>query len=103
MAEQTYTALVTGASSGIGLAFCQRLAGRCDRIIAVARREDRLLALREELADEVELIPVQADLATVEGVTVLSPEAPLALALAGREEGDEVEFRGQSWAVEQVG
>jgi transcription elongation GreA/GreB family factor len=41
--------------------------------------------------------------ATVGGVTVLSPEAPLALALAGREEGDEVEFRGQSWAVEQVG
>ena len=69
MAEQTYTALVTGASSGIGRAFCQRLADRCDRIVAVARREDRLQELRQELSPAVELIPVQADIATVEGVT----------------------------------
>ena len=62
------SALVTGASSGIGRAFCQRLAARCKRIIAVARREDRLLELQQQLPD-VELIPVQADLATVEGVT----------------------------------
>ncbi len=68
MSAEFQTALVTGASSGIGRAFCQRLATRCERIIAVARREDRLLELQQQLPD-VELIPVQADLATVEGVT----------------------------------
>ncbi|MBA6412762.1 SDR family NAD(P)-dependent oxidoreductase [Parahaliea sp. F7430] len=61
-------ALVTGASSGLGEQFCRALAGRCDRIIAVARRAERLTALAEELSAEVELVPVVADLATLEGV-----------------------------------
>ena len=39
------TALVTGASAGLGWEFCRQLADRCDVIIAVARREERLLAL----------------------------------------------------------
>lgn len=62
-------ALVTGASSGIGEQFCRALAGRCDRIIAVARRGERLEALARELAADTELVPVVADLASVEGVT----------------------------------
>jgi len=61
-------ALITGASSGLGEQFCRALAGRCDRIIAVARRGDRLESLAAELADEVEVIPLIADLATLEGV-----------------------------------
>ncbi|RLQ21936.1 SDR family NAD(P)-dependent oxidoreductase [Seongchinamella sediminis] len=68
MSQQQSIALVTGASSGIGEEFCRQLAGRCERIIAVARRRDRLEALREELAGETELHPVTADLLSVEGV-----------------------------------
>jgi len=62
-------AMVTGASAGMGADFCRQLAGRCDVIIAVARRGDRLQALAAELADQVELHPLEADLNTVEGVT----------------------------------
>lgn len=68
MSEQKTIALVTGASSGLGLDFCRQLASRCDVVIAVARRLDRLEALVEELAGSVEVHPVQADLCTVEGV-----------------------------------
>lgn len=39
---------------------------------------------------------------TVAGVTVLSPEAPLAQALWGREAGDAVGFRGDEVAVVEV-
>ncbi len=70
MAEHKTTALVTGASSGLGEEFCRQLAERCPVIIAVARRRDRLEALREELADRAEVHVVEADLLTVEGVAL---------------------------------
>ncbi|PLW82999.1 NAD(P)-dependent oxidoreductase [Kineobactrum sediminis] len=69
MGKNGMIALVTGASSGLGAEYCRQLAGRCETIIAVARRGDRLQALAEELAGRVKLEPVVADLATVEGVT----------------------------------
>jgi hypothetical protein len=68
MPEHKITALVTGASAGLGAEFCRQLAGRCDVIIAVARRGERLAALAEELADRVALHVVVADLGTIEGV-----------------------------------
>ncbi|HKX79818.1 MAG TPA: SDR family NAD(P)-dependent oxidoreductase [Novosphingobium sp.] len=68
MTQHGETALVTGASSGLGEEYCRQLADRCTRIIAVARRLDRLEALGQELAGKAELVPVQADLATQEGV-----------------------------------
>ena len=68
MSEHKITALVTGASSGLGAEFCRQLAQRCDVIIAVARRGERLAALAEELADCVELHVVVADLGSIEGV-----------------------------------
>jgi len=68
MTEKHTTALVTGASAGLGAEFCRQLADRCDRILAVARRSERLEQLREALADRVEVLPIMADLTTVEGV-----------------------------------
>ena len=69
MSGHRTTALVTGASAGLGAEFCRQLASRCEIIIAVARRAERLEQLRTELADRVELHAIQADLNSVEGVT----------------------------------
>jgi 3-hydroxy acid dehydrogenase / malonic semialdehyde reductase len=53
------TALVTGASSGFGAAIVRRFASGGARVVACARRGDRLSALAAELGDRV--LPIELD------------------------------------------
>lgn len=55
-------ALVTGASSGIGEQYARQLSGRGYRVAIVARREDRLVKLAEELGGPERAIAIAADL-----------------------------------------
>lgn len=64
-------ALVTGASSGIGLSLAKELAARGYDLV-VASAGERLQTATEQLrSSSVEVLPVQADLATRDGVQTL--------------------------------
>ena len=76
--------LVTGASAGIGEEFAKQLAQQGENLILVARREDRLQALAEQLrsAHGVSVQIVASDLSL--------PEAPERLAARVMQEGWEL-------------
>lgn len=59
----TGTAVVTGASSGIGAALARELADRGHGVTLVARREDRLRQLADELASRVRVEVIGCDVA----------------------------------------
>jgi uncharacterized protein len=64
-------ALATGASSGIGRAFAQRLAADGYDLVVTGRRRDRLEELAATLTS-VEVEPMTADLSTDEGVDAIA-------------------------------
>ncbi|MEM1403274.1 MAG: SDR family NAD(P)-dependent oxidoreductase [Pseudomonadota bacterium] len=60
-------AMITGASAGLGADFARQLADRCDSLVLVARREERLAELRSEIDDRCDVQILVADLGTEEG------------------------------------
>jgi len=88
-------ALITGASSGIGLAFAEAYARRGRDLVLVARREDRLAKVAADLgrAHGVNALPLAGDLA--------DPETPQQLfdALAASEQEVDVLVNNAGFGV----
>lgn len=70
------TALVTGASSGLGVDFAREIADRGADVIVVARREERLREVADELEDDygVDADVITQDLARPDGAEALYTE-----------------------------
>ncbi|MEZ4814951.1 MAG: SDR family oxidoreductase [Bdellovibrionota bacterium] len=70
MAKSTKTTLITGASSGIGLELAHIFAREGDDLVLVARSENKLLTLKEELEKKhsIKVFVIKCDLSL--------PEAP---------------------------
>ncbi len=65
--SQRPTAVVTGASRGLGAAIARRLAPRCRHLVLLARSEDALAALRDELRSRRTKVDfVRADLSSAQ-------------------------------------
>ena len=69
------TALVTGASSGIGRALSLRLAREGARVALVARRTDALEAVASEIGSESESLVIRCDVGDAEQVAAATTRA----------------------------
>jgi 3-hydroxy acid dehydrogenase/malonic semialdehyde reductase len=69
------TVLITGASSGFGTAAARRFVALGDRVIAAARRTERLIELASELGPEV-VLPLTLDVRDRASVERLPAELP---------------------------
>ena len=79
------TAVVTGASSGIGAATARRLVREGFDVVAGARRTDRLAALHDELGDALRPLPL--DVTSAESVAAFAAEIPEATVLVNNAGG----------------
>jgi serine 3-dehydrogenase (NADP+) len=99
------TAIVTGATSGIGEASVRAFAGAGWRVVATGRRADRLAALAAELGDSVHpaafdirdanatVAAIEALPATFRGVDLLVNNAGLALGTGPAQDVDLAQWR----------
>jgi len=69
------TVFITGASSGFGAAAARRFAAHGDRVIAAARRADRLQSLAGELGADV-LLPLTLDVRDRSAVERITTQLP---------------------------
>lgn len=71
------TAVITGASAGIGLATAHALAEEGCRIAIVAREPERLARMAEEVRrrHQAQVLPISADLSSLQGVEKAIDEA----------------------------
>jgi NADP-dependent 3-hydroxy acid dehydrogenase YdfG len=82
MTEQR-TAVVTGASSGIGAATARALAGEGFRVVCAARRTDRI----EALADEIGGVAIALDVTDADSVAALAARVEVAHVLVNNAGG----------------
>lgn len=71
MSSANSVAVITGASSGIGATYADRLAARGYDLVLVARRADRLKKLSDDLSAQhgIKVDTIKADLTTEPGLT----------------------------------
>ncbi len=82
----TRTALITGASAGLGVEFAKQLAARGINLLLVARRAERLADVAKNLVEDhgVEVHCFSADLSI--------PSAPAEIATFAKKEGIQVDY-----------
>ena len=68
------TVLVTGASAGFGFAICEKLASQGYKVIATARRQDKLDALANKY--EGQIFPLKLDVTDTEAVDSILDKLP---------------------------
>ncbi|MDU2480809.1 MAG: SDR family NAD(P)-dependent oxidoreductase [Klebsiella sp.] len=83
MTQPSHTAFITGASSGIGAIYAERLAARGYNLILAARREDRLLALADQLQARYADLSEEHGIAAVEQRLQQDPAIDLFINNAG--------------------